>query len=39
MMLDYKDGRAGGGVQESGEKWLHNLHYVINYVIRRLLSN
>ena len=30
MILDYK---------ESGKKWLHNLNYVINYVIRKLLSN
>ena len=32
MMLDYKGGRRG---QESGKKWLHNLNYVINYVIRK----
>ena len=25
--------------QESGKKWLHNLNYVINYVIFKLLSN
>ena len=42
MMLDYKErerGMGGGGGQESGKKWLHNLNYVINYVIRKLLSN
>ena len=37
MMLDYKERERGG--QESGKKWLHNLNYVINYVIRKLLSN
>ena len=39
MMLDYKWGGGGGGHQKSGKKWLHNLNYVINYVIRKLLSN
>ena len=36
-MLDCK-GEEGGG-QESGKKWLHNLNYVTNYVILKLLSN
>ena len=36
MMLDYK-GESGG--QESGKKRLHNLNYVINCVICKLLSN
>ena len=31
--------KGGGGDQESGKKWLHNLNYVTNYVIRKLLSN
>ena len=34
IMLDYK----GGGGQEPGKKWLHNLNYAINYVICKLLS-
>ena len=38
MMLDYK-GEGWGDGEESGKKWLHNLNYVINYVIRKLLSN
>ena len=25
--------------QESGKKWLHNLNFVINYIIRKILSN
>ena len=36
MMLDYIRGK---GSQESGKKWFHNINYVINYVIRKLLSN
>ena len=36
MMIDYKGERGG---QESGKKWLHNLFYVVNYVIRKLSSN
>ena len=41
MTLDYKGGGRGrgGGGQEFGKKWLHNLNDVINYVIRKLLSN
>ena len=35
-MLDYKGGRGG---QESWKKRLHNLNYVIKYVILKLLSN
>ena len=35
MMLGYKGGSGG---QESGEKRLHNLNYVINYIILKLLS-
>ena len=36
MMLGYKGGEEGQG---SGKKWLHNVNYVTNYVIRKLLSN
>ena len=35
MMLEYKGG--GGGGQKSGKKWLHNLNYVINYVIHNAI--
>ena len=38
MMMPDSQGGGGDG-QESGKKWLHNLHYVINYVIRKPLSN
>ena len=29
----------GEGDRESRKKWLHNLNYVINYVILKLFSN
>ena len=31
--------RGEGGGQKSRKTWLHNLNYVINYVIWKLLSN